>query len=148
MDSCIIVVFTACLIANISSSGQAPAANQNCLSKLSPGMRYLKSHKIQMQQRAGKFVEYSYALAKGATYFVRLCNEGKPADSVRLVIYDWERHIVATNIDKAGIVPAVQYTCSHSGIFYFRYIPNVEDFAGESILAFSIKLKREQGQSD
>jgi hypothetical protein len=111
-------------------------------------MRYLKSHKIQMQQRAGKFVEYSYALAKGATYFVRLCNEGKPADSVRLVIYDWERHIVATNIDKAGIVPAVQYTCSHSGIFYFRYIPNVEDFAGESILAFSIKLKREQGQSD
>jgi hypothetical protein len=106
-----------------------------CITKLTSGFNFLKSHKINGEGDLVK-MEYSYAFAKGTQYMLTLC-EQKPNTSIIATIFDAKRNKIASNKIDGKIVSSIAFPCNATGIYYIQYsFEGSSSRCGGSVLGF------------
>jgi hypothetical protein len=124
----------------------SPKSQPDCISQLLPGMNFIKNYKLDNSSDKRSKIEYSYVFTRGTTYNVHICHGGsKNVKTPELVIYDYNRHKVASNVSDGKTFNSTLYQCTSSGIFYLEYVLDQSfPYYGESILSFSANRKNEE----
>jgi hypothetical protein len=108
-----------------------------CIPKLQSGFTFLKSYNIDGQGGAKNKVEYSYVFTKGATYQIRICNDGEGTDGIVLTLYDSNRNSVASTKYEGSTLSSIAFPCQVTGIYYITFtFEGSSNYCGGSVLGF------------
>ena len=104
------------------SMGQCDAdgLTRVCIPKLAQGFNFLKSYKVEGGDNKEK-VEYRYVFTTGTQYMVNLCVNGSTTEGVMVSLFDSGRNKVASSKIGNQFVPALQFSCGATGIYYIQY---------------------------
>jgi hypothetical protein len=105
-----------------------------CIPKLATGFNFLKSYKIDGQNKDK--VEHSYVFAKGTQYMINICANGDAVEGIVVTLLDKDRRKVATNKNNGQSITAISYPCNATGIYYIQYTFEGPESCCGSVLGF------------